>query len=572
MQKRIFRYFLIVIAFLTVFLSVSVYKVAYDRYDADLEAQLSSLCDVIGQELADDGLDAFIARRYTLPEKRLTVIRTDGSVAYDTDAAIDGMDSHLERQEVQQALSSGAGSANRRSDTTGKTYKYVAKAVGNGLVVRVSMDFDYSTVALGQVAVYILFAAVLGFALAALASFWVSRRFTRPILALADFARRAGQPGAQLNIMEFDDELRMLADEFNAMTAQLHDTIDKLHLQSAQTAAVLDSMNSALLAIDQNNRILLINHRAAELLGLPSDAIAGRDVYEMLRVSPIRSFLESGEEDGKLQYRGGIYRLSSSPIGDAGEVLGRVILITDVTKMTELESMRTDFVSNVSHELKTPLTSIRGFIETLKEGGIEDKKVAYQFLDIIDIEARRLQNLINDILKLSKIETMKSEQERTAFQIKDVAEEVAVLLQDAANEKNLTISIDDQLGRPVYANRDRIKQILINLTGNAVEYNRPGGKVDIQLRAEGENAVIAVSDTGIGIAAKHLPRLFERFYRVDTARSRTGGSTGLGLSIVKHIAALYGGSASVESEEGIGSTFTVKLPILEGWNHEQGTV
>lgn len=562
MQRKIFRDFLLVIAFLTVFLSVSVYKVARDRYDADVQDQLSELCDVVAGDISAYGLDAFLTRGFTLPEKRVTVIRTDGSVVYDTAASIDGMGNHLQREEVQEALRTGMGVADRTSDTTGKNYKYVAKAAGD-YIVRVSMDFDDTTVAVGQVAVYVLFAAILGFALAALVSLWVSRRFATPVLKLAAFARQANQSEEQLNLMEFDDELRVLADAFNTMTAAQRDSIAALHLQSAQTAAILDSMNSALLAMDERSRILLINQRAVELLGLPNDAVAGRDVYEMLRVSPIRAFLESGEDEGKLTYRGGIYRLSSSPIGDAAHPLGRVILITDVTKMTELETMRTEFVSNVSHELKTPLTSIRGFIETLKEGGIEDKQVAYQFLDIIDIEARRLQSLINDILKLSKIETMKSEQEKSRFLLREAADEVVALLQDAAQEKSVTIAVDDRLQRPVYANRDRIKQILINLTGNAVEYNKPGGRVDVTFSAQGELAVITVSDTGIGIAQKHLPRLFERFYRVDAARSRTSGSTGLGLSIVKHIAALYGGSVGVESTEGQGSTFTVKLPILE---------
>ena len=562
MQRKIFRDFLLVIAFLTVFLSVSVYKVARDRYDADVQDQLSELCDVVAGDISAYGLDAFLTRGFTLPEKRVTVIRTDGSVVYDTAASIDGMGNHLQREEVQEALRTGMGVADRTSDTTGKNYKYVAKAAGD-YIVRVSMDFDDTTVAVGQVAVYVLFAAILGFALAALVSLWVSRRFATPILKLAAFARQANQSEEQLNLMEFDDELRVLADAFNTMTAAQRDSIAALHLQSAQTAAILDSMNSALLAMDERSRILLINQRAVELLGLPNDAVAGRDVYEMLRVSPIRAFLESGEDEGKLTYRGGIYRLSSSPIGDAAHPLGRVILITDVTKMTELETMRTEFVSNVSHELKTPLTSIRGFIETLKEGGIEDKQVAYQFLDIIDIEARRLQSLINDILKLSKIETMKSEQEKSRFLLREAADEVVALLQDAAQEKSVTIAVDDRLQRPVYANRDRIKQILINLMGNAVEYNKPGGRVDVTFSAQGELAVITVSDTGIGIAQKHLPRLFERFYRVDAARSRTSGSTGLGLSIVKHIAALYGGSVGVESTEGQGSTFTVKLPILE---------
>ena len=233
-------------------------------------------------------------------------------------------------------------------------------------------------------------------------------------------------------------------------------------------------------------------------------------------------------------------------------------------RLAELQQMRSEFVANVSHELKTPLTSIRGFLDTLRHGHIKDPAVQERFLDIIDIEAERLNQLISDILQLSEIEGMQGELELQRFDLSALLDDVATLLDDKATENKVSIVVEDSEALPVLASSYRIKQILINLVDNAIKYNKPGGRVYIRASREPDKMVsIRVKDTGEGIPAEHLPRVFERFYRVDKSHSREMGGTGLGLSIVKHIAQLYDGTATVESEEGVGSTFTVRLRIAD---------
>lgn len=236
-------------------------------------------------------------------------------------------------------------------------------------------------------------------------------------------------------------------------------------------------------------------------------------------------------------------------------------------RLAELQQMRSEFVANVSHELKTPLTSIRGFVDTLRNGHIEDPAVQGRFLEIIDIEAERLHQLISDILQLSEIEGMKGDLELQQFDISALLDDVATLLDDKASERHVQIIVEDCEKLPVLASQYRVKQILINLVDNAIKYNKPGGRVYIRATREPDQIVaIRVRDTGEGISAEHLARVFERFYRVDKSHSREMGGTGLGLSIVKHIAQLYEGTATVESTEGEGSTFTVRLRIADDLN------
>jgi two-component system phosphate regulon sensor histidine kinase PhoR len=239
---------------------------------------------------------------------------------------------------------------------------------------------------------------------------------------------------------------------------------------------------------------------------------------------------------------------------------GALAFINDITQVRKLEEMRSEFVSNVTHELKTPLTSIQGFVETLKEGAVNDPSVAEKFLDIIDIEADRLRSLINDILQLSEIESMKQDNEKQLFELCPLVEEVESMLANAASDKNVTLYNQTPSPLMLEADRHRMKQLLINLVDNAIKYNKPGGRVTVWAEIVGPSLEIHVKDTGIGIPSDHTDRIFERFYRVDKGRSRAMGGTGLGLSIVKHIAQLYGGTVRVESEEGKGSEFIVTLP------------
>jgi two-component system phosphate regulon sensor histidine kinase PhoR len=242
-------------------------------------------------------------------------------------------------------------------------------------------------------------------------------------------------------------------------------------------------------------------------------------------------------------------------------ISGALAYINDITQIRKLEDIRSEFVSNVTHELKTPLTSIQGFVETLKNDAIFDPVVSEKFLDIIEIETERLRMLINDILELSEIESTKTDNDKNAFGLLELVQEVESMLINSASEKEINFDIQIDTGLKVLANRNRIKQLLINLMDNAIKYNKLGGSVTVRADHFGGQVEIHVKDTGIGVPKEHTKRIFERFYRVDKGRSRDIGGTGLGLSIVKHIAQLYGGYINIESEEGKGSDFIVTLPI-----------
>jgi len=287
-------------------------------------------------------------------------------------------------------------------------------------------------------------------------------------------------------------------------------------------------------------------------------------IYQFTKgiVTPVKNLTNYAEAEGKINL---------DKTGMTDEILELANSMENMTEKIEeqiedinkLERVRSEFVSNVTHELKTPLTSIMGFVELLKKGAIKDEKVAYRFLDIINIEAERLQQLIEDVLALSHIESIKSEEAFSYFDFNTIIEEVITLTKQSCLEKQIKLNFSSEGIMFVHANIHRMEQIIINLVSNAIKYNVQNGEINISLTSKGKNILLMVSDTGVGMEAEHLERIFERFYRVDKARTRDKGSTGLGLSIVKHIVERYGGTISVTSQPNIGSSFQVVLPIKE---------
>jgi two-component system phosphate regulon sensor histidine kinase PhoR len=331
-------------------------------------------------------------------------------------------------------------------------------------------------------------------------------------------------------------------------------------------------MTNGVVAVDNQFRIILINTVSCEMFGIKKGpGIIGMNIIELVRNNQINSLLEEsmdknmpllteivmGPPDDK------ILRVYTSPIKSNNPKqlnAGGIATIHDVTNLKKLEQIRTEFVSNVTHELKTPLTSIRGFIETLKNGAIEDKNVAVKFLDIIDIESERLSSLINDILQLSEIEAKISDSDISSHDINDTLKEIYNMLEGVADKKGIKLDFEIEGNIFINANKNRIKQMLINLIDNAIKYNSENGTVNVKVfKAEGKVTFI-VRDSGIGIDEEHIPRIFERFYRVDKGRSRNMGGTGLGLSIVKHIVNLYNGNIKLISTPGSGTEFTIQLP------------
>ena len=361
----------------------------------------------------------------------------------------------------------------------------------------------------------------------------------------------------------YKKELEQSAARIKALESE----INRLKTENSRAAAILDSMIEGVIAVDSESRILSVNPTTEKIFNVtPSvvgkiflEAIPNNDLYEV-----INSALKKGEAFSQeltlvwpVQR---IFRVNASPILGAQSVIGCLLVIHDITEMRRLERVRSDFVANVSHELKTPLTSIKGFVETLLEGALEDKENSREFLRIIQEHTDRLNNMVNDLLELSSLESRQAGLRKEKFDLRSLSEQVLAGFQSQLKKKSLAAEnrVEETM---VSADKDRINQVITNLVDNAIKYTSANTRITLLSEKLPGAVKIIVKDEGPGIPAKDIPRLFERFYRVDKARSRELGGTGLGLSIVKHIVELHGGSAGVDSLEGAGSSFWFTLPL-----------
>ncbi|AFS78326.1 alkaline phosphatase synthesis sensor protein PhoR [Gottschalkia acidurici 9a] len=370
-----------------------------------------------------------------------------------------------------------------------------------------------------------------------------------------------------------DDELDELSENFNIMSEKLEETIGELQDNNTKMKAILTSMLNGVIALDNMNRIILMNPAAEEMFGVTEDIIKGKHIIEVIRNEELGEFVKGLIANNRsidseieiytpeykiLSFHSNLIRLGNDP----NKIIGVVIILQDITDIRKLENMRKDFVANVSHELKTPLTSIKGFVETLKSGAAENPKIRDKFLDILDIEANRLTYLIQDLLTLSEIENKNTLKEDEKINIQDNIDQVLEMLEELAKKKGIEIvkNISDKLP-DIYGDIGWFKQMIINLVDNGIKYTPENGIIKINAYNDKVNLYIEVSDTGIGIDKEHLPRLFERFYRVDKARTRQVGGTGLGLAIVKHIVLSFNGYVDVKSELNKGTKFTITIPL-----------
>jgi two-component system phosphate regulon sensor histidine kinase PhoR len=498
---------------------------------------------------------------YKETDLRVTIIDKNGEVIIDSQADSESMENHNNRKEVIEAREIGNGTSIRYSETLQKRMMYYATA-HDKMVIRSSMFVDVITGLEGQYLKYYLTILAFVFLISLLISSRLTYAIIKPIkdleattskIAKGQFDRRAS--------FFSNDEIGQLAVTFNKMADRLQLTIKDSIDKRDKLEAILKSMDSGVIAIDDYSKIIMLNPYAKRIFGINENVI-GYNINSFIDEENFEQIFNDNHNVKEIKINNVIekhLKIKTADIISESSKIGTVAVIHDITDIRRLENMRSQFVANVSHELKTPLTSIKGFAETLKY--VDDKETRDKFLNIINDETERLTRLINDILTLSDIEQYKPNTNNVDFEVNKIVNEVYSLTKSMAKKKKILL-VKTMEGNPILTgNPDGFKQMLINLVENAIKYSENGDTVYVHSRIQGYKYVVAVKDTGCGIPEEHIPRLFERFYRVDKARSRDRGGTGLGLAIVKHIVMSFEGNITVNTKINSGSEFIVDIPI-----------
>ena len=524
-------------------------------------------------------IDQLCKKLGTAVDTRFTVIMPDGKVVGDSDNNPDKMEYHGNRPEIRQALAGNAGIDKRYSQTVGQEMMYIAVPLRDAkreilCAVRASLPMTAIQGELNTMTARVVTASLLTGILAMIICILMVRRITHPLRDMGRAARQFAEGDFHHRIpSQQTHELDQLAESLNSMSDQLSNTLSTLSEQRNEQQAVLSSMTEGVLAIDKKERIIHMNRVAKEILGVEAQETKHAIIQQVVRFANLQEFIKAmlgsqKPQSRDLTLRGKVEKqiqASGTVLQNAtGDSIGALIVLRDVTQLRHLETVRSDFVANVSHELKTPITSIKGFVETLLSDDWEHDPETRRFLETINQQSGRLNAIIDDLLTLSRLETKEGPVLHEPTSLASTLESAIYLCQLQAGKKNIQIDMVCPPDLTLSINAPLLEQALVNLIINAVKYSEPDKKVFVLAEQHDGKAMIYVKDEGFGIEHKHLDRLFERFYRVDTARSRKLGGTGLGLSIVKHIVQAHGGTIQVESKLGAGSTFIITLPIAPG--------
>jgi two-component system phosphate regulon sensor histidine kinase PhoR len=507
---------------------------------------------------------------------RVTVVASDGTVLADSAADPAKMENHANRPEVQSAIANGAGKDVRQSATLGRALVYRAYRFeppsGAPVVIRFALPLAQVNESIAEFRRRLLLASLAMLVLGGGASLIYSRGFSARIERLKDFSHRvSGGDFRPLPSDDTEDELTDLARALNETAAHLDRTIRTLTGERNQSSAILRSMIEGVAVIDSKERVVFCNRAFAEILNIDAARCEGRPLVELVRQADLldlarRALTSADSLQGSLiigTVMPRSFAVTATPVNALEPAAnGAVIVLHDITELRRLERVRQDFVANVSHEFKTPLTAIQGFAETLLGGALEDQKNNRRFLEIIRDHASRLGRLTDDLLKLARIEAGKLEVQYQPVSVAELVEGCAATTLFKASQRNIALNLSYPPELPaVRGDAGLLREVLQNLLDNAVQYTSPGGRVNLSAATRDHEAVITVADTGIGIPLADQERIFERFYRVDAARSREVGGTGLGLSIAKHIVEAHGGRLWVESTIGAGSQFHFSIPL-----------
>jgi two-component system phosphate regulon sensor histidine kinase PhoR len=577
-----FSYLLITLLSLvavTWYSTASLKKFMLKQVEADLEERALLFRPMLLQHLSpldERAIDALCKTVGQSASTRITVMLPWGKVIGDSDNDPARMDNHLDRPEIAAALEGSRGASTRYSPTLGKEMMYLAislkkdtRTVG---IIRTAIPVDNIDKTLDSIQMRIAFAGLIIAAVAALLSLLLSHRIRRPIDDIKKGAESFSRGEFDVHLPSSGlTEIAGLSETMNRMAGELRERIRTITEQRNELEAVLSSMVEGVFGVDREERLLGMNPSAARILGCNPATAQGRTIQEVIRLAELQRFVvgalsseEPVEKDLVLYGEAErIVRAHGTPLRDAeGNRIGVLVVLNDVTRLARLENIRKDFVANVSHEIKTPITAIKGFVETLQEGKTHDPEDVKRFLGIIHRHVDRLEAIVEDLLALSRIEK-EAEAEEIILEehlVRGILARAIQACENKAEAKKIRLELDCSEELKGKINPLLLEQAVVNLLDNAINYSGEGTSVAVVAEEAAQEIMIRVQDHGSGIERKHLDRIFERFYRVDKSRSRKLGGTGLGLAIVKHIIQAHGGRVSVESQIGEGSTFTLHLP------------
>jgi len=546
LSKKLLKNFSVIavvsILLTAVFSTAAFWFVFSDEQEAEVRQYTDKIISVYN---SDSEID--LSKYYGIGDFRVTLIKSDGSVVSDSvDTDVNSMPNHSDRPEFQQAIKDGNGSSHRMSETLNKITYYYAEKTADGSVIRVAKTIDSIYGIFLFVIPSILIIMIGVFVVCTILAKRSTKKIIEPIKEMADNGN--GSPY---------DELLPLSQKIASQQRQIKRQMRRLQFEKDKISTLIENMAEGFILIDVDKKVLMSNYSASKLLGADDDGITDKTLIAFSRNEVLNDCVDkalSGEsKNGDTTVKGRALQIITNPVYSNGEKNGAICLIIDVSAKKKAEKMRREFTANVTHELKTPLTSISGYAEIIASGLVKPDDIP-NFANKIHKESGRLLSLISDIMELSQLDEKFSDEEFAPVDLAGVASEVAEDLRSNAEKHGITITVDTKTA-VINGNRNQIYELIYNLCDNAIRYNRENGSVKIITGDDNEHPFVKVADTGIGIPEKHHKRVFERFYRVDKSRSKETGGTGLGLAIVKHITERHGGEISLESSEQ-GTTFT----------------
>jgi two-component system phosphate regulon sensor histidine kinase PhoR len=549
LSKKLLKNFSVIavvsILLTAVFSTAAFWFVFSDEQEAEVRQYTDKIVSIYNDNNAVD-----LSKNYGIGDFRVTLIKSDGSVVSDSvDTDVNSMPNHSDRPEFEQAIKDGNGSSHRMSETLNKITYYYAEKTADGSVIRVAKTIDSIYGIFLFVIPSILIIMIGVFVVCTILAKRSTKKIIEPIKEMADNGN--GSPY---------DELLPLSQKIASQQRQIKRQMRRLQFEKDKISTLIENMAEGFILIDVDKKVLMSNYSASKLLGADDDGVTDKTLIAFSRNEVLNDCVDkalSGEsKNGDTTVKGRALQIITNPVYSNGEKNGAICLIIDVSAKKKAEKMRREFTANVTHELKTPLTSISGYAEIIASGLVKPDDIP-NFANKIHKESGRLLSLISDIMELSQLDEKFSDEEFAPVDLAGVAAEVAEDLRSNAEKHGITITVDTKTA-VINGNRNQIYELIYNLCDNAIRYNRENGSVKIITGDDNEHPFVKVADTGIGIPEKHHKRVFERFYRVDKSRSKETGGTGLGLAIVKHITERHGGEISLESSEQ-GTTFTARF-------------